>query len=173
MRQPWQADAGVVKRLMQYQAAHQHPVNRLLHFVGIPSIMCGVVLGTVALTQAQSLLVLVGFMLAFGLASMLLHLLCKGGLAGWGVAALVGAFFWLAQSFDSNTTRACWGVGLFVAGWVLQIPGHIIFEKNRPQFLTSLGQAFEAAPLHFVHDLATLVLILFGGTWRKKTIFYD
>ena len=31
-----------------------------------------------------------------------------------------------------------WSLGLFLIGWILQISGHLVFEKNRPAFTKNI-----------------------------------
>lgn len=100
-----------------------------------------------------------GLILAVVLACVLMHLMSSGGWHGIGVALLVVALWLLARYLINPWTLPVLSAVFFVGGWVLQIPGHIFFEKNRPKFMTSFFQAFEAAPLHVIDELIGLVRI--------------
>jgi uncharacterized membrane protein YGL010W len=127
-----------------YAAGHRHPTNRLTHKVAIPVIVfhvvamlawidLGVALGPVALT---------------------------GGVVAWVVASA----FWIAHLPATGALlagltlpMALWGglvakpvvVALAVVGWLVQLAGHAVWEKNRPAFLDNLMQAL-VGPLFFL-----------------------
>jgi uncharacterized membrane protein YGL010W len=50
----------------QYAASHQHPVNRMLHTIGIPLIVVSIVVAAVSLIAAPSLLPYTGVLFLVG-----------------------------------------------------------------------------------------------------------
>ncbi len=51
-------------------------------------------------------------------------------------------------------------VAAAIVGWLVQLAGHSVWEKNRPAFLTNVLQAL-IGPLYFVAIL--------GGIWRPSS----
>jgi uncharacterized membrane protein YGL010W len=135
-----------------YEAYHRHPLNKLTHFAGIPTIVFSVLVllsavsvrvGGAALTPAMLLVAAAlayYFLLqpAFGI-GMALFLLPALALAHW-----VG--------------RQSWGVvaavffALFIGGWILQLIGHAVFEKRRPALTDNLFQMV-IGPIFLVAEL--------------------
>ena len=123
-----------------YEAYHRHPLNKLTHFIGIPTIVFSVLVllssvsvnvGGAAITPAM-LLVATGlvyyFLLepAFGL-GMTLFILPALALAHW-----TGRQSWLVV--------AAVFLGFFIGGWIFQLVGHAVFEKRRPALTDNLFQ---------------------------------
>ena len=129
--QPW---------LDSYSADHQHPTNRVLHWICVPLILwCAIAL-----------------MWTIPVPSMI------GRPGFWAVAALVLAFTWywkhsrrlggallialalfavlteLAYRQLGPTTLRFTALGVFVVAWIGQFIGHAI-EGRRPSFLTDLA----------------------------------
>jgi uncharacterized membrane protein YGL010W len=137
----------------EYAAAHRHPMNRLTHKVAIPVIVFHILamLDWFTLVDDGS------------------HGRISVGHVGWGVASL----FWILHLPRSGLLLAGvtapmivlapytprWSVvALAVFGWVVQLAGHRVWEKNQPAFLRNLLQAL-IGPLFFV---AVLV-----GEWPR------
>lgn len=128
----------------EYADGHRHPTNRLTHKVAIPVIVFHVVA------------MLAWIDLGVGLGPVPL----TAGLVAW---ALAGAF-WTAHLPRTGALltaitlpMALWGglapkplvIGLAVVGWLVQLAGHAVWEKNRPAFLDNLLQAL-VGPLFFL-----------------------
>lgn len=143
--------------LTQYAAYHQDSRNVATHFLGIPMIVLGVatllsrpgwLLGGVPLSLAAVLMLLsclfyLRLDLRFGIAMTLV------------MAAMVAGGQWLAA--QTTTLWLLTGVGLFVAGWIIQFIGHY-YEGRKPAFVDDMvgllvGPLFLAAELAFFLQL--------------------
>jgi uncharacterized membrane protein YGL010W len=128
----------------EYADAHRHPVNRLTHKVAIPVIVFHILAMLDWLTLVDT-----------GL-----HGRISAGHVGWGVASL----FWILHLPRSGLLLAAatapmlwlapytprWVVVVTaVVGWLVQLAGHRLWEKNQPAFLKNLLQAL-VGPLFFV-----------------------
>ncbi|HEY1104281.1 MAG TPA: Mpo1-like protein [Burkholderiaceae bacterium] len=124
-------------QLAQYAAYHRDRRNIATHFVGIPMIVVavatllsrpGIDVGGLLLTPA---LVVTGLTVAYYL---LLDL--RFGLAmAVAMAASLAVGYWFAA--HSTAFWLTGGIGLFVAGWVLQFIGHY-YEGKKPAFVDDL-----------------------------------
>lgn len=138
-----------------YVAYHRHPLNKLTHFVGIPMIVFsilvplswpGLTIGGVGITLAMALIAVVltyyTFLdRAFGVAMalVLLPILFAAHQVGQ-LPYLTGGLVFVA---------------CFVVGWIIQIVGHVVFEKRRPALVDNLfqmviGPLFLCAELFFM-----------------------
>jgi uncharacterized membrane protein YGL010W len=132
-----------------YASSHQHPTNRLTHKVAIPFI----VLHIVAMLDWVKLVAVPG--LPGGVLTL--------GLAAWALAAM-----WYLRSdvklgvLVSAAMLLCFPLGrmlsavsvwivvaIAVAGWLIQLAGHAVWEKKSPSFLTNMVHAL-VGPLFFV-----------------------
>jgi uncharacterized membrane protein YGL010W len=121
-----------------YDLYHTHPTNKLLHAVGIPLIMFGLI-GLLSVVPTPSILprqitilsIIVGavtvyyFLMAWRLGCMMLALL---------MALMAGNHLlasWLPGYYTATSTA------LFVIGWGSQFLGHQ-YEGKRPAFLNDL-----------------------------------
>ncbi len=131
-----------------YADYHRHPLNELTHRLAIPLI----VFHTIAMLSWISLgAYSLGSSLTFSLT--LAHVAYVAAI-GWylsldaplGVlmALLVGLCFPIA----AVTPRAV-VIGLALVAWIVQLAGHVVWEKRAPAFLTNLFQAL-IGPLYFV-----------------------
>ncbi|MFL6570112.1 MAG: DUF962 domain-containing protein [Burkholderiales bacterium] len=126
-----------------YAAYHQDARNKATHFVGVPLIMLALLvplswpsidfLGfkiTAAMLLAAAVL---GYYFVLDLALAVAML------------AVLGALIWLAELIAAaGAARAwTWCGALFVAGWILQLVGHV-FEGRRPALVDNLFQIFVA-----------------------------
>ena len=126
--------------LDSYSRDHQHPANRLLHWICVPLIVWSAIamLWTLPAPEAwfrPGSWAILAIVLSFTwywkhsrrLAAALLVVL----------SALAFSCFWLSQQFGSATLL--WmGIGVFVVAWIGQFIGHLI-EGHRPSFLTDLA----------------------------------
>lgn len=127
----------LIDHLSQYADYHRDPRNIHTHFAGVPMIMLAVVvlLSRPAWTAAGLPLTPALFVaLASGL--FYLRLDARFGLA---MAALLAAML-VAGHWVALQSMAVWlttGIGLFVAGWVIQFVGHY-YEGRKPAFVDDL-----------------------------------
>lgn len=125
--------------LSGYAEYHRDQRNIASHFVGVPMFVFGVgvllarpafALGGLALSPAWIL---------FALAAV--WYLSRGNLAlGAAVSAWIGALLLAAQpvAYGSLAAWLGWGLGMFVAGWVIQFVGHW-YEGRKPAFADDLA----------------------------------
>lgn len=123
--------------LAQYAEYHRDRRNIVTHFVGVPMIVfaLGVLL-------SRPSFVLGGWLLSpawvlFGLAA--LWYLTRGeALLGMAVTAAVGLLMALAHRVGGGLLGwLFFGLGFFVAGWVIQFVGHY-YEGRKPAFADDL-----------------------------------
>jgi uncharacterized membrane protein YGL010W len=129
-----------------YASSHQHPTNRLTHKFAIPVI----VLHIVAMLDWVSLVavpVVPGGALTLGMVAWLLATLwyLRADLK-LGLIVSVGT----ALCFPLGRMLPVWAVIVIAAsGWLVQLAGHVVWEKKSPSFLTNLVHAL-VGPLFFV-----------------------
>jgi uncharacterized membrane protein YGL010W len=145
----------LVEHLSQYAAYHRDPRNIATHFVGIPMIVVAV---TVLLSRPG--LDLAGMWLSPALlvamlsAWFYLRLDQRFGLV---MGLLLGLCLWLGQVLALQSTMV-WlsaGLGLFVAGWVIQFVGHH-YEGRKPAFVDDISGLI-IGPLFVVAELAFML----------------
>lgn len=132
-----------------YAADHRHPMNRLTHKIAIPLIVFHIVamLDWVKLPLPS---VAVGSWL---LEPSLGHVIYLAAFA-WYVTlhaplAFVMAILMAACFPLGAVTPKPLVVAIAIVGWLVQLAGHSVFEKNRPAFLKNMLQAL-IGPLFFV-----------------------
>lgn len=140
----------------EYARFHEHPVNKIFHYVGIPLIVFTLVglLGKLGWALPVMALVL-GYQLTLNV----------------GLALLFGAFLGVSFLFTPAIPASLLWAG-FVLGWVLQLVGHYVYEKKSPAFLTNLQQLL-VGPLWIIDALAGSRFSLPGsaalsGSARKR-----
>jgi len=150
----------LIEHLSNYAAYHRDPRNVATHFVGIPMIVLAVtvLLGRPELALGDGEHYLTPAMVLYVL-SCLFYLRLSFGF-GVTMAAILALFVWAGAWFAALPTAA-WlasGIGLFVAGWVIQFVGHY-FEGRKPAFVDDLvgllvGPLFLVAETAFAIGLA-------------------
>ena len=151
----------LVEHLANYAAYHRDSRNVATHFIGIPMIVLAVttLLGRPAMPLGEGPAYLTPAMVVYAL-SCLFYLRLS---AGFGIAmAIVLALFVYAGARLAALPTWAWlaaGVGLFVAGWVIQFVGHY-YEGRKPAFVDDLvgllvGPLFLVAETAFACGLAT------------------
>ncbi len=129
-----------------YFSSHQHPVNRLTHKVAIPLI----VLHIVAMLDWVRLLAVPAI---------------PGGVLTLGQVAWALATVWYLRAdlklgvlvsagmllcFPLGRLMPVWSVvAIATVGWLVQLAGHVVWEKKQPSFLTNLVHAL-VGPMFFV-----------------------
>lgn len=130
-----------------YGADHRHPRTLQTHALGIP---------LVVLSLMGFLNVLPGHRLLFGVAFGWTEVVLAALLAFYGhhdlrlalIAAPLGAVLIVVSRLIPTSGH----VGIFLLSWVLQLWGHMVWEKNRPAFFKNalqllIGPAFLLAEL--------------------------
>ncbi len=137
----------------EYADSHRHPTNRLTHKIAIPLIVFHIV----AMLSWIPLGAIGGFQLNAGYLAVL-------AVVGWyasldvKLALTMGLLYALCFPLAAVTP---WPVvvAVAVAGWVIQLLGHVVWEKRSPAFLRNLLQAL-VGPLFFVAVLL--------GDWPQR-----
>lgn len=124
--------------LSQYAAYHRDRRNIVSHFVGVPMIVfaIGVLLAHPAFAVRGVTLSPAWLLYAVTVA----WYLTRGNvILGLVVSALVGALLLLSHQMADGGLGAwlTWGVGTFVAGWLIQFAGHW-YEGKKPAFIDDL-----------------------------------
>lgn len=145
-------------QLAQYAAYHRDRRNIATHFVGIPMIVVAVatLLARPVLAEAGGIALSPATLVTLAVALYYLRLDLRYGAA---MAVLLALALWFAQAWAAASTTA-WlslGIGLFVAGWIIQFVGHV-FEGRKPAFVDDIvglviGPLFVVAELGFLAGL--------------------
>ncbi len=138
-----------------YAAYHRHPVNRAIHFVGIPSIVSSlmVFLGFVGPWQVANLEVTAAHVATVLLLGWYLALDFAIGVAAVALfTVLLVAALRLPTVLGTETALTVAGA-VFALGWVVQFIGHGVWEKRRPALVDNLFQVF-VAPIFLVAETA-------------------
>ncbi len=142
------------QHLAGYAAYHRDARNIVTHMVGIPLIVLAV-----ATLLSRPALGVGGFVVSpavlagVALAGYYLRLDVRFGLL---MAVLLGLCVWAGQALAAQATLTwlCFGLGIFVAGWVIQFVGHY-FEGRKPAFLDDV-MGLAIGPLFVVAEICFL-----------------
>lgn len=129
-------EARLRARFVEYARFHEHPVNKLFHYVGIPIIVF----------TLMGLLAKEGWALPVA-ALVLGYQLTLSVVLTLGFAVFLALSFLLAPAVPAPFLWAG-----FALGWALQLVGHYAYEKKAPAFLTNLQQLL-VGPLWMVGAL--------------------
>ncbi|WP_454726377.1 MULTISPECIES: Mpo1 family 2-hydroxy fatty acid dioxygenase [Cupriavidus] len=144
----------LIDHLANYAAYHRDPRNVLTHFIGIPMIVLAVttLLARPAMPLGDGAAHLTPAMVLYAL-SCLFYLRLSAGF-GLAMALILAGFVYLGGMLAAQSTGAWlgWGIGLFVAGWVIQFVGHY-FEGRKPAFVDDLS-GLVVGPLFLVAETA-------------------
>ncbi|WP_066740434.1 DUF962 domain-containing protein [Cupriavidus sp. D384] len=150
----------LIDHLSSYAAYHRDSRNVGTHFVGIPMIVLAVtaLLGRPVMPLGDGALFVTPAIVVYVLACLFYLRLSFG--FGVAMAAILAVFVWAGAWIAALSTMA-WlttGIGLFVAGWVIQFVGHY-FEGRKPAFVDDLvgllvGPLFLVAETAFALGLA-------------------
>jgi uncharacterized membrane protein YGL010W len=124
--------------MIDYAAYHRDKRNIATHFIGIPLIVfsVGILLARPAFEIGGVTLTPIWIIWA----AATLWYLALGNLAlGIAVSVVNGVLIGLAQPLAAGSVASwlAWGVGTFVAGWVIQFVGHY-YEGKKPAFVDDL-----------------------------------
>ena len=140
----------------EYNESHQHPTNRLTHKFAIPVIVFHIVamLSWVRLPGPELLGLPMSLGVVFAVGTLLFYLRYSVKYA------LLMAVSVIPMLYLAEVTPG-WAVfALAVAGWLVQLAGHVVWEKKSPAFLRNLLQAL-IGPIYF--------LALLTGDWSAET----
>lgn len=115
--------------IQEYSMYHQSRQNRLIHMVGIPLIMISVL----GMLDYATLFKIWGFPLTLGtvlLTGANLFYLSIHKRLGLVMLPISLAMYVLAVQFVFMVN-----LGIFVAGWIIQLYGHKVYEKKAPAFV--------------------------------------
>lgn len=126
--------------LESYSQDHQHPTNRLLHWICVPPIVWSALALLWTIPVPASLLrpgawAVFVIVLAFAWYWKRSHRLGAALLVVLAIFALVCA--WTFEQLGPASMRLL-AAGIFVAAWIGQFVGHL-FEGRRPSFFTDLA----------------------------------
>lgn len=151
-RLPMNANAKLMDMLMGYAAAHQHPFNIAVHFVGIPTIMLGVFIPLSWVSaDIQGMTINLAYVAAFGLFVFYLTLdrIFSVVFLLYAVpVALLATRIGTEPLVLSGTVAAA----AFFGGYIVQFVGHTV-EKSVPVILKHPVQANVAAPFFIVVEI--------------------
>jgi len=145
-------DGKLMEMLTGYAASHQHPVNIIVHMIGIPTIMLGVLIpfswmtieiGDISFTPAH--LVVLGFFLFYLTLDVVFAVVFL--ILGLALSVLAG---WIATS--SVAVSGTIAAVAFFGGYTAQFIGHAI-EKSMPVLVKHPIQANLAAPFFTVVEM--------------------
>ncbi len=124
--------------LSQYALYHRDRRNIVSHFIGVPMIVfaVGVLLARPAFAVEGTMLTPAWLVFA----PIAMWYLTRGNLMlGAAVTLEVAALLWLGQLAAGGSVASwlAWGVGFFVAGWIIQFIGHW-YEGKKPAFVDDL-----------------------------------
>ena len=142
--------------LTGYAASHQHPLNVVVHLIGIPTIMLGVLIPLTWVTIAVNdfsfslahVLIVAFFLFYLTLDAMFAVVFLIGALLLEMLAAKLGAY-------PGNTGWIIAAVAFF-GGYAAQFIGHAV-EKSMPVLVKHPVQANLAAPFFTVVELFSIV----------------
>ena len=145
----------LVDHLGQYAEYHRDRRNILSHFIGIPMIVVAVaVLLSRPGWDIAGLWLSPALLTALAAGIFYLRLDLRFGLL---MAALLGLCLWAGAALAQQSTLV-WlsgGLGLFVAGWIIQFVGHY-YEGRKPAFVDDL-MGLVVGPLFVVAELGFLL----------------
>ncbi len=152
--------ANLERWFQEYAEYHRHPINQLTHKIAIPAIVFHI-LAMLDWIDLVPLFELPGsgtmYHLSVG------HLFFVAVLTWYFTLnakfALISLFAFLPLFLIGAYTPAWVVIAVAVAAWLIQLAGHVIWEKRSPAFLTNLLQAL-IGPLFFI--------AIYAGDWPVK-----
>ncbi len=127
----------------EYEDVHRHPINRLTHKIAIPVIVFHIVamLSWIPLGRVGGFELNLAQLAYLATIAWYLSLSVKLGLV---MAVAFALCFPLAAITPWPVV-----VALALVGWLIQLAGHVVWEKRSPAFVRNLVQAL-VGPLYFV-----------------------
>lgn len=138
----------------EYEEVHRHPMNRLTHKIAIPLIVFHIVamLSWIPLGRVGGFELNLAHLAYLAAVAWYLGLSVKLAVV---MAVLYALCFPLAAIVSWPVV-----VAIAVVAWLIQLAGHMVWEKRSPAFVRNLLQAL-VGPLYFVAILL--------GDWRMAT----
>lgn len=127
------------EQLAFYSSYHRNPYNILMHFLGIPTIVFSILL-FLSIFQLSYLSYIFNLSTLFALAVLIYYFLLDIYLPLFVIIWITPLFLLIRTLHQFELPLIFISIVLFVIGWVLQIIGHSVFEKNKPAFLDNLLQ---------------------------------
>ena len=126
-----------------YAAYHQDARNKATHFIGVPVIMLSLFI-PLAWLRVDAGGVAISAAMLFAAIVLVYYFLLDVPL-GLAMLVITGLLVWAGERIASLGAAAGWTcfAVLFVAGWILQLVGHI-FEDRKPALADNLFQIFVA-----------------------------
>lgn len=126
-----------------YAAYHQDPRNKATHFVGVPVIVFSLMIPLGWLRMEVAGVPLSAALIVTG--ALLLYYLVLDLPLGLAMGAVFALMLWGAEPLSQAAlgVSAAWFAVLFIAGWALQLWGHV-FEGRKPALVDNLFQIFVA-----------------------------
>lgn len=139
-------NAKLQRLFVEYADSHRHPTNRLTHEIAIPLIVFHIVamLDWIAIARLPAFTLTAGHVAYAVAAGWYLRMHLRLGLI---LAGLFALCFPLGRVTPWPVV-----VGVAVVGWLVQLAGHVVWEKRQPAFLTNLLHAL-VGPMFFVATL--------------------
>lgn len=150
------------QQMAVYAAYHRHPLNRLMHFVGVPAIIFSILI-PMGWLRIPVLGMEISLAMVFVAAVLGYYFLLDAKLAG-AMLLFLSALLAVTEWFAVNLiVRDGWLVagGAFVGGWIFQILGHVI-EGRRPALVDNGWQIF-VAPIFLMAE------VVFALGYRRAT----
>ena len=131
-----------------YTADHRHPMNRVTHKIAIPLIVFHI-FAMLDWVKVGPAIEVAGFSVAPSLGH--IGYVIAVAFYAWlnlRLAAMMAVLF--AATFPLAAATPTWVVvTAAVVGWVVQMAGHAVWEKNKPSFTSNILQAL-IGPMFFV-----------------------
>jgi uncharacterized membrane protein YGL010W len=121
----------------EYASFHRDPLNKFLHYVGIPILTV-----TILALLAQVELRQINDWLRIDLGILLWLFVSIWYLTLSPVLGLLFSAVCLGLYFLTRDVNIWWLWGAFVLGWILQFVGHAVYEKKAPAFLKNFEHLF-------------------------------
>lgn len=122
-----------------YSSYHRNPYNILMHFLGIPTIVFSILL-FLSVFQLGYLSYIFNLSTLFALIVLIYYFLLDIYLPLFVIVWIIPLFLLIRALHQFELPLIFISIALFVVGWVFQIIGHSVFEKNKPAFLDNLVQ---------------------------------
>ncbi len=138
--------------LAEYKKEHQNLGNEICHFFGISLIVFSLLVLNKLFVPWFDLIMFFVFGIWFFV----------GGWRGLVAVAFFGFLFVFGLRYLETLPVKTWqvAVGIFIVGWIFQLVGHFVFEKNKPAFLK--------APVSLLIAIFWLgEVVIFYPLWRK------
>jgi uncharacterized membrane protein YGL010W len=141
----------LVEQMAMYAAYHRDRRNRATHFVGVPTIILGILV-PMAWARLELGGTPVSLALAFALVMLCIYVWLDRTVA-FATAAAVLPLLALAEWIAGlgYQTGGFVAAALFVGGWILQLVGHV-YEGRKPALVDNLLQIF-VAPLFLAAEV--------------------